>query len=127
MPRPSGPISKTFTPPIAGLYRSLPPASIPPNAVSQASNVLYTLGSLQQRPGFLKLSQVGASPSDPSFGEVPIAIGYANTMDGHLDLYVAAETNLWRLRDVTGSWTDISGAVTLTASPGSDRGRFTSL
>mgnify|MGYP001559588096 CR=1 FL=1 len=118
--------TRMFGPPSRGVMRSLPEHGIDPASLYAASNVFYGQGILRLRPGFTKASSSPGAPSDPAFGEIPVGIGWANTLTGNFDVYVAAETNLWRLRNGTGSWTDISGAVTLTAGS-TDRARWTTI
>lgn len=124
--RPSGPIVRSLPTPFSGLVQSVPAHQAPNTSGTIVKNCYFSMGSLRTRPGFTKASNSPGLPSDPAFLEMPVGIGWANTINGNFDVYVCGTTNLWRLRGGTGSWTDISGAVTLTVTA-TDRARWTAL
>lgn len=126
MARPSGPAVKVFAAPVRGIVRALPESDVPPDALYTCSNVVYIHGALTIRPGFKKFSEVRTALADPSFATMPMGAWLSVTSDSNQDIHVATKTKLYRARNYTGSWTDISGTVTLTAGD-TNKARFASL
>lgn len=125
MARPSGPAVRTFGAPMRGLVRSVPEVSAGPDALYACNNAVFDQGVLQARQGFKKFSEI-TTVTDPSFTTQPMGAWMTVESNSDLDVFVATKTKLYRARNVTGSWTDVSGAITLTAGD-ANNARFTSL
>jgi hypothetical protein len=111
--RASSPVKKVFGTPYMGVMRSLPEHETNPNALWSASNVMFLGGAVRTRWSMVNLALVVGSNA-PLFDSRPLGVWSNTTSIRNFDIYVSTHTNLYRLRDLTGSWTDISGAVTLT-------------
>jgi hypothetical protein len=111
--RASSPVKKAFGTPYMGVMNTLPEHETDPHALWAAFNCVYGLGRVITRRSMVKLSLVTTA-----FNLTPdtriLGCFSTNTSDGHFDIYASSWTNLYRLRDLTGAWTDISGSLTLT-------------
>ena len=123
--RASSPVRKVFEAPYRGINNALPPHQLGPNDLWAAFNCVFTGGSVITRRSMVQLATVTGA-SSPSFDTRPLGCWSATSSAGNFDIFVSTHTNMYRLRNLTGSWTDISGAVTLTNN-NTDTPRFASI
>jgi hypothetical protein len=105
--------SKAFPAPYMGVTLTIPEHEIDPRALFAAFNCVYSQGQVLTRDSMVKLSTITGA-SNPSFDTRPLGAWSTTEITGNFDLFVSTHTNLYRLRNFTGSWTDVSGALTLT-------------
>jgi hypothetical protein len=111
--RASSPVKKVFGPPFMGVMNTLPEHELPPNALWAAYNVMFLGGRALTRWSMVPLSLLTGA-SNPSFATRPLSCFSTRTSARDFDVYVSTHTKLHRLRNLTGSWTDVTGAVVLT-------------
>lgn len=112
--RASTPVKKVFGVPYMGINNAVPEHAIDPSSLWAAYNCAFIRGRVATRKSMVPLSAVGGGISDPAMGSRPLGCWSAWESNGVFDVFANDHTKLWRLRSLTGSWTDVSGAITLT-------------
>lgn len=112
--RASTPVKKVFGAPYMGISHALPEHSISENALWAAFNCVYTKGRVATRQSMVKLTVVKPAANAPAFASRVLGAWSNTTSANNFDIYATTPTKIWRLRDFTGAWTDVTGSLTLT-------------